>query len=50
MTVFLQFLGSQIAKEITKPLSVSDCDEDTSDVATKEFDANAKTQYVLLKH
>ena len=50
MIVFLQFLGSRVAKTVTKPFSVSANDEDTwSDIATKEFDANAKTHYVLLQ-
>ena len=35
---------------MTKPFSVPIGDEDTwSDIATKEFDANAKTHYVLLQ-
>ena len=35
---------------VTKPFSVLDGDEDTwADVATKEFDANAKVYYVLLQ-
>ena len=39
MTVFLQSLGSQIAKAVTEPFSVPIDDEDTwSDIATKEFD------------
>ena len=43
MTVLLQSLGSQIAKAVTKPFSVTIDDEDTwSDIATKEFDTNAK--------
>ena len=50
MTVFLQSLGSQVAKAVTKPFSASLGDEDTwSDVATKEFDANARAHYVLLQ-
>jgi len=43
MTVFLQSLGSQVAKAVTKLFSVPDGDEDTwSDITTKEFVANAK--------
>ena len=50
MTVFLQFLGSRIAKAVTKPFSVPNDDEDTwSNIATKEFDANAKARYALLQ-
>jgi len=34
---------------VTKPFSVPDGDEDTwSEIATKEFDANAKAYYALL--
>ena len=43
MTVFLQFLGSQVVKAVTKLFSVPVGDEDTwSDIATKEFDANQR--------
>jgi len=50
MTVFLQSLGNQVAKAVTKPFSVPSGDEDTwSDIATKEFDANAKAYYALLQ-
>ena len=50
MTVFLQSLGSRVAKAVTKPFSVPTCDEDTwSDIATKKFDANAKPHYALLQ-
>ena len=50
MTVFLQSLGSQVAKAVTKPFSVLISDEDIwSDIATKEFDANAKAHYPLLQ-
>ena len=49
MTVFLQSLGIWVAKAVTKPFSVPDGDEDTwSEIATKEFDANAKAHYALL--
>ena len=35
---------------MTKPFSIPDGDEDTwSDIATKEFDANAKAHYALLQ-
>ena len=50
MTVFLQSLGSRIAKVVTKPFSVPIGVEDTwSDIATKEFDTNAKAHYALLQ-
>ena len=50
MTVFLQSLGSGVAKAVTKPFCVPISDEDTlSDIATKEFDKNAKAHYVLLQ-
>jgi len=50
MTVFLQSIGSQVAKAVTKSFSVLVSDEDKwSDIATKEFDANAKTYYALLQ-
>ena len=43
MIVFLQPLGSRVAKAVTKPFSVPSGDEYTwSDIATKEFDANAR--------
>ena len=46
MTVFLQFLGSRVAKAVTKLFSAPIGDEDTwSDIATKEFDTNAKAHY-----
>ena len=49
MTVVLQSLESWVAKAVTKPFSVPIDDEDTwSDIAIKEFDANAKAHYVLL--
>ena len=50
MTVFLQTLGSRVAKAVTKPCSVPIGDEDYwSDNATKEFNANAKAHYALLQ-
>ena len=49
MTVFLQSLGNWVAKAVTKPFSIPIGDEDTcSDIATMEFDANAKAHYPLL--
>jgi len=49
MTVFLQSLGSWVAKAITKPFSLPLGDEDTwSGIAIKEFDANAKAHYALI--
>ena len=50
MTVFLQSLGSQDAKAVTKPFSVPVSGEDTwSNIATKEFNANVKAHYILLQ-
>ena len=50
MTVFLQSFGSRVAKSVTKPFSVPIHDEDTwTDIATNEFDANAKAHYGLLQ-
>ena len=49
MTIILQSLGSPVAKAVTKSFSAPLGDEDTwSDIATKEFDANAKAHYALL--
>ena len=49
MTVFLQFLGSRVAKAMTKLFSVLNSDNDTwFEIATKKFDANVKAHYVLL--
>jgi len=46
----LQSLGSRVAKAVTEPFSVPDGDKDTwSDIATNEFDTNAKAHYVLLQ-
>jgi len=48
--VFLQFLGSRVAKTVTKPFSVPIGDEDTwSNIAAREFDANAKAHNALLQ-
>ena len=50
MIVFLQSLGSLIAKAVTRPFSAPDGDEDPwSKMATKEFDANARAHYALLQ-
>ena len=50
MTVFLQSLGSRVAKAMTKPFSAPTGDEHTwSDIATKEFDANAKAHYASIQ-
>ena len=50
MTVFLQSLGSCVAKVITKPFSVPNGDEHTwSDITVKEFEANAKAHHTLLQ-
>ena len=50
MTVFLQFLGSRVAKVVTKSFIVPSGNEDTwFDIATKEFDANAKAHYTFLQ-
>jgi len=50
MIVFLQSLGSRVAKAVTKPFMFLEGDEDTwSDIALKEFDANAKAHYALLQ-
>ena len=50
MTVFLQSLGSRVAKAVTKPFSAPLGDEDTwSDIATKEIDANTRAHYALLQ-
>jgi len=50
ITVFLQSLGSWVAKVVTKLFSIPVSDEDIwSDIATKKFDANTKTHYTLLQ-
>ena len=50
MIMFLQSLGSRVAKAVTKLFSAPDADEDTwSKIVTKKFDANAKTHYALLQ-
>jgi len=48
MIVYLQSLGSQVAKAVTKPYSAPTGEEDTwSDLASKEYDANSKAQNAL---
>jgi len=50
MIIFLQSLGSRVAKVVIKQFSVPDGNEATwSEIATKKFDANAKEHYVLLQ-
>ena len=50
MTVFLQALGSQVTKAVTKPFSLPDGDDDTwSEIANNKFYANAKAHYALLQ-
>ena len=50
MIIFLQSLGCRVAKAVTKLFYVLDGGEDTwSEIATKKFDANAKTHYALLQ-
>ena len=50
MTIFLQSLGSRVAKAITKPFLIPNGDEDTwFDITVKEFEANAKAHYALLQ-
>ena len=48
MTALLQFLGSRVAKVVTKFLSVPIGDT-WFDIITKEFDANTKAHYALLQ-
>ena len=50
IVVFIQFLGSQVTKAVTKPFSVPDGDEGTlSKIATKKFVANAKNPNASLQ-
>jgi len=50
MTVFLQSLGSRVAKTVSRPFSLRIGDEDTwSEIANKKFDVNAKAHYALLQ-
>ena len=47
--IFLQSLGSRVAKSLTKPYSAPVGEEDTwSNLTSKEFDANSKAQNALL--
>ena len=49
MNIFLQCLGSRVAKSLTKPFSEPVVEEDTwSDLTSKEVDANSKAQNALL--
>ena len=49
MTIFLQSLGSRVAKAITKQFVIPNGDGDTcTDITVKEFKANAKTHYASL--
>jgi len=49
MTIFLQSLGSRVVKAVIKPFSVPMVMSTWSEIATKEFDANAKAHYALLQ-
>ena len=50
MTIFLQSLGSWVAKAVTKPFSAPNSDEDTwSEIVAKEFNANARAHDALLQ-
>ena len=47
--IFLQSLGSLVAKFLTKPYSRPESEKDTwSELTFKEFDANSKAQNALL--
>ena len=49
MNIFLQSLGSLVARSLTKPFSKLEGEEDTwSELTSKEFDANSKAQNALL--
>ena len=49
MTIFLQSLGSLVAKALTKPYVVPDSDESTwTDFTFREYEANSKAQNSLL--
>ena len=49
ITIFLQSLGSLVAKSLTKPFIRPESEEDTwSELTFKEFDANSKAQNALL--
>jgi len=48
MNLFLKSLGVKVAKAITKEFIEPHSDEDTwSEATTKDYEANAKTQYAL---
>ena len=50
MTIFLQSLGSRVAKATTKPFVVPNSDEDTwIDIIVNKFKTNAKAYYALLQ-
>ena len=49
MTIFLQFLGSLVAKSLSKPYSRPESEESTwSEFTSKENEANSKAQNSLL--
>ena len=49
MTIFLQSLGSLVAKSLTKPYSRPESEENTwSEFTYKEYEANSKAQNSLL--
>ena len=49
MTIFLQSLGSLVAKSLTKPYSRPESEEDTwSEFTFKEYEANSKAQNALI--
>ena len=49
ITIFLQSLGSWVAKAITKAFVIPNGDQDTwTNITIKEFYANAKANYALL--
>ena len=48
MNIFLQSLGSLVAKSLTKPFSNSESEDTWSDLTSKEFEANSKAQNALL--
>jgi len=50
MTIFLQSLGSQVVKAVTKPFIVPNGNETTwPEIATKKFNANAKADYTMFQ-
>ena len=49
MTIFLNFLGSKVAKVLARPFVCSESDENSwSEITVKEYNANSKAHYVLL--